>query len=217
MNFVICTVTSALKLQFWLRQHWNMWMYFSEHVSMSLSSENGGLGWEQLWLLWRTRKGSLEKGMSIRWPVCCENREERQSFPILQTFWQLKVGINNLQHMAWGMKVSELYNWEFPGWNAAAVEGSSEKNIFYHPLWMDKMDNITENWGKKIMSPLKNSNMFWLQVWMLLRVFGLYMEIFLTRIGFHYIGFCQYVIITCYVKWTWYSKIILFASILMQN
>lgn len=59
-----------------------------------------------------------------------------------------QVGINNLQHMAWGVKLSELYNWEFLGWNEVAVEGSSEKNLFYHMLHKDKMDNKTKKWKK---------------------------------------------------------------------
>lgn len=65
--------------------------------------------------------------------------------------------------------------------------------------------------GKKLMSQLKNSNMLWLQVWILLRFFGIFIWGFSgqRRIRFEYIGFWQYIIISCHFEWTWYVKIIL--------
>lgn len=65
--------------------------------------------------------------------------------------------------------------------------------------------------GKKIMSQLKNSNTLWLQVWILLSFFGIFIWGFSwqRRIRLEYIGFCQYIIISCHFEWTWYVKIIL--------
>ncbi|XP_010181988.1 PREDICTED: receptor-type tyrosine-protein phosphatase N2-like, partial [Mesitornis unicolor] len=74
----------------------------------------------------------------------CMRRDEKRK-PIIPSsagILTAKVDINNLQHVAWGTKVSELYNSEFPGRNEVAVKVNLDFD--WHKSWQSQHVTLSD-------------------------------------------------------------------------